>query len=81
MTISMAMIWRVASGELAARDYVIGESHAVTGPRAYIRTKDYVFSLQTRPDKSRGNNMDWAMNAATRNWIRLCITCRPIRTK
>jgi arylsulfatase A-like enzyme len=55
---------RVASGEVPARDYVIGESHAVTGPRAYIRTKGYVLSLQTRPDKRRGENMNWAMNAS-----------------
>ena len=53
----------IASGSVAPRDYVIGESHAVTGHRAYIRTKEFVFSLQTRPDKRRGHNMRWAMNA------------------
>ena len=53
----------VASGKVPARDYVIGESHAVTGPRAYIRTKEYAFSMQTRPDRTRGKNMLWAMNA------------------
>lgn len=53
----------VVAGEVPARDYVIGESHAVTGPRAYIRTKEFVFSLQTRPDKNRGRNMEWAMKA------------------
>lgn len=53
----------IASGDASTRDYVVGESHAVTGPRAYIRTKEYVFSLQTRPDKRRGVNMDWALNA------------------
>lgn len=53
----------VASGIAPVRDYVVGESHAVTGPRAFIRTKDYVFSMQTRPDKTRGKNMDWARNA------------------
>ena len=54
----------VASGKMDARDYVIGECHAVTGPRAWIRTHEYVLSLQTRPDKRRGVNMDWAMNAS-----------------
>ncbi|MBK1876976.1 sulfatase-like hydrolase/transferase [Pelagicoccus mobilis] len=54
----------VASGVAKARDYVIGESHAVTGPRAFIRTKDYVFSMQTRPDKKRGKNFDWARQAS-----------------
>ena len=53
----------VASGEAPVRDYIIGEAHAVTGPRAFIRTKDYVFSMQTRPNKNRGENMDWALNA------------------
>ena len=51
------------SGKIAPRDYVIGESHAVIGPRAFIRTKDYAFSMQTRPSKERGANMDWARNA------------------
>tara|TARA_R110002049_G_scaffold182485_2_gene350297 strand:+ start:23238 stop:25094 length:1857 start_codon:yes stop_codon:yes gene_type:complete len=54
----------VASGEVPARDYVIGECHAVTGPRAFIRTKDYVFSMQIRPDRKRGRNMQWARNAS-----------------
>lgn len=54
----------VVSGEVPARDYVIGESHAVTGPRAFIRTKKYVFSMQTRPSKKRGDDMDWARTAS-----------------
>ena len=51
-------------GKLPARDYVIGESHAATGPRAWIRTKNYVLSLQTRPNKKRGKKFSWAMNAS-----------------
>ncbi|MBK1833833.1 sulfatase-like hydrolase/transferase [Roseibacillus ishigakijimensis] len=51
---------RVAAGELPPRDYVVGESHAVTGPRAFIRTAEYLFTLQSR----RGKNMDWARTAA-----------------
>ncbi|MGJ8639605.1 MAG: sulfatase-like hydrolase/transferase [Opitutaceae bacterium] len=54
---------KIASSELPARDYVVGESHAVTGPRAYIRTKEYVFSMQTRPDKKHGGDMQWALKA------------------
>ncbi len=54
----------IVSGEISPRDYVIGESHAVIGPRAFIRTKDYVFSMQTRPDRKRGKNMQWAQNAS-----------------
>ncbi|MCL7764519.1 sulfatase-like hydrolase/transferase [Polaribacter sp. Z014] len=53
----------VASGKAIHRDYVVGESHAVTGPRAYIRTKEYAFSMQTRPSKKRGVDMNWAVNA------------------
>ncbi|WP_372772393.1 sulfatase-like hydrolase/transferase [Mangrovibacterium sp.] len=55
---------KVAKGKAPVRDYVIGESHAATGPRAFIRTKEYVFSLQTRPNHNRGENMDWALNAS-----------------
>ncbi|GJM62440.1 sulfatase-like hydrolase/transferase [Persicobacter diffluens] len=54
----------VAASEVATRDYVIAESHSVTGPRAFIRTKDYVFSMQTRPHKKRGQDMEWALNAS-----------------
>lgn len=55
---------KVSSGEIPARDYVLGESHAVTGPRAFIRTQDYVFSMQTRPDTNRGKNLQWARSAS-----------------
>ncbi|CDF79822.1 arylsulfatase [Formosa agariphila KMM 3901] len=55
---------KVVSKEAPVRDYIIGESHAVTGPRAYIRTKDYVLSLQTRPSKKEGENMKWALIAS-----------------
>ena len=54
----------IASGKRPARDYVVGESHAVTGPRAYIRTKEFVFSMQTRPDKHRGRNFEWIRTAS-----------------
>jgi arylsulfatase A-like enzyme len=54
---------KVVSGEAPQRDYVIGESHAVTGPRAYIRTKDFVFSMQTRPQGKKGKNVQWAQEA------------------
>ncbi len=55
---------KVVSGELPPRPYVIGELHAVTGPRATIRTKDYMFSLKPRPNRNRGENMLWAMHAS-----------------
>lgn len=55
---------KVVSGNAPVRDYVIGESHHSIGPRAYIRTKDYMFSVKTRPNSKRGVKMDWAMNAS-----------------
>ncbi len=55
---------QVAAGEAPGRDYIVGECHAVTGPRAFIRTDDYVFSMQTRPNKNRGENLAWASNAS-----------------
>lgn len=55
---------RVAAGSAPTRDYVLGESHAVVGPRAFIRTKEYVFSMQTRPHKKRGEDLEWARRAA-----------------
>lgn len=53
---------KVARGKAPKRDYVIGESHAVTGARAFIRTKDYVFSIQTRPNSKHGGDFLWAIN-------------------
>ena len=47
----------MANGKAPVRDYIVGESHAVTGPRAFIRTKDYVFSMQIRPNNTPGENM------------------------
>lgn len=55
---------RLVSGEQAPRDYVLSESHAVTGPRATIRTERYMFSMKSRPDRTRGKNMDWAMTVS-----------------
>ncbi len=54
---------QVAAGSVTARDYVVGESHAVTGPRAYLRTREYAFSMRTRPHKNRGKEFDWARSA------------------
>ncbi|NJB37399.1 sulfatase-like hydrolase/transferase [Croceivirga sp. JEA036] len=54
----------IANGTAPERDYIIGESHAATGPRAYIRTKEYVFSMRIRPQKARkGEQIRWALTA------------------
>ena len=56
---------KIADGTAPIRDYIIGESHAATGPRAFIRTKDFVFSMQIRPYKvKKGENIAWAKNAS-----------------
>lgn len=55
---------KTAANEAPIRDYIVGETHAVIGPRAYIRTKDYVLSLQTRPSRKEGENMKWALTAS-----------------
>ncbi|MDF7822376.1 sulfatase-like hydrolase/transferase [Pontiellaceae bacterium B12227] len=55
---------QVTAGKVE-RDYIIGESHAVTGPRATIRTQDYMFSIKSRPkNKMGGKDMKWAMTAS-----------------
>ena len=54
---------RVASGDLPPRDYVLGESHAVVGPRATLRSHDYLLSLRTRPNRKHGERMAWARDA------------------
>ncbi|WP_167185733.1 sulfatase-like hydrolase/transferase [Wenyingzhuangia heitensis] len=55
---------KVVSKKAPVRDYIVGETHAVIGPRAYIRTKDYTLSLQTRPTKKEGEDMKWALTAS-----------------
>ncbi|NIJ44943.1 arylsulfatase A-like enzyme [Wenyingzhuangia heitensis] len=49
------------------RDYVLGEMNLVCGPRAYLRTKDFAFSMQTRPTRKEpsglemNKNIEWAL--------------------
>ncbi|SDX89680.1 Arylsulfatase A [Lutibacter oricola] len=38
------------------RDYVIAEMNHVIGPRAYIRTKNFSFSMRTREKNSKASN-------------------------
>ena len=53
----------VVAGKQAPRDYILTESHAVTGPRASIRTPEYMFSVKVRPDRKKGQNIRWALEA------------------
>ncbi len=54
---------QVAAGHRAPRDYVLGESHHVTGPRASIRTQAFMYSLKVRPHTRRGQDQDWTLKA------------------
>lgn len=53
------------------RDYVIAELNAIVGPRAYLRGKDFAFSMRVRkengfPGKAYqpGENINWAYQAS-----------------
>ncbi len=50
---------KTASGEIEPRDFVVAEN----GSRAYIRTKDYMLTINSRRG-ARGEGMDWAINAS-----------------
>ncbi|RED96001.1 sulfatase-like hydrolase/transferase [Marinoscillum furvescens] len=51
--------------------YIIGEINSVGGPRAYMRTEDFAFSMRTRKGWGRpgkqyapNENIEWALNAS-----------------
>jgi arylsulfatase A-like enzyme len=53
------------------RDYVLGEINHVVGPRAFIRSKEFAFSMRTRPKNSKpgkgfkpGEDIKWAYQAS-----------------
>ncbi len=57
-----------ASGKVKGRDYVLGETNVVCGPRGYLRGKDFAFSMQIREDIPSdsypgGENIKWALEA------------------
>ncbi|QVY66130.1 sulfatase-like hydrolase/transferase [Polaribacter sp. Q13] len=60
----------VLSDKKLKRDYIIGEINHVVGPRAYIKTKDFTFSMQTRPHRGKASkkyppnvNIKWGIDA------------------
>ncbi len=56
-----------ANGTVKGRDYVLGETSVIGGPRAYLRSKEFAFSMQSRPrlDKRRPNvNVKWALECS-----------------
>ncbi len=45
------------------REYILGEIHLVAGPRAYIRSEDFAFSMKTRPRNANLNkDVRWALD-------------------
>lgn len=50
---------------LPAREYVVSEMDPGIGPRAAIRTKDFVFSMRVRPENHavKDEEFKWALNA------------------
>ncbi|MEM6757063.1 MAG: sulfatase-like hydrolase/transferase [Planctomycetota bacterium] len=53
---------KVVSGEAEPRDYVLNEGWWVTGPRATIRTKDYLFTMKVNPTRQAGDDMAWPLD-------------------
>ncbi|MCF2947097.1 sulfatase-like hydrolase/transferase [Paraglaciecola aquimarina] len=56
------------------RDYVLGEINHVVGPRAFIRSKSFAFSMRTRPKNSKpgqgfepGEDIKWAYTTSAKN--------------
>jgi arylsulfatase A-like enzyme len=52
------------AGTLPPREYVVSEMDPGIGPRAAIRTKDFVFSIRVRPDGGKDDDeFRWALQA------------------
>ncbi len=55
---------QTANEQVKPRDYVLGETSVMGGPRAYLRSKDFAFSMQSRKrlDKKNPNaDVKWAL--------------------
>ena len=58
-----------ALGKVEPRDYVLGSTSVVCGPRAYLRGKDFAFSMRVRQTNASpsakfapNTNIKWALN-------------------
>ena len=57
----------VLSGKAQKREYALGEMNLVCGPRAYMRSDDFAFSMRSRPDNATpkegtlNKNIKWAL--------------------
>lgn len=59
----------IISGKADERPYALGEMNLIYGPRAYLRTKEFGFSMKTRPktwglpkEGELNKNIEWALN-------------------
>lgn len=58
----------VMNNKVAKRDYILGEINLVGGPRAYLHTERFRFSMRTRPFNGPvksdylGKDLKWALN-------------------
>lgn len=64
----------VLTDKAEERDYVIGEINHVAGPRAFIRSKDFSFSMRNRPGWGKpgaqyppNDNIQWGLNTSRSN--------------
>lgn len=59
--------------KLPKRDYVLGEISVISGPRAYLHSKRFRFSMRTRPfnnwvtEEQLGKDLDWALKTSPEN--------------
>ena len=65
----------------AKREYILGEMNHVVGPRAYMRSHDWAFSMKTREKNGKpgdkwgnapGENIKWAL-ACPRDQAEMCL--------
>lgn len=57
----------IVSGKTTPRDYVLGETDHVIGHRAYLRGKEFAFSMRVRPQKrlkEPNQNVKWALECS-----------------
>ncbi|MGC6455581.1 MAG: sulfatase-like hydrolase/transferase [Coraliomargaritaceae bacterium] len=60
----------VVAGTIEERPYALGEMNLIYGPRAYMRSKEFAFSMRSRPgfalakEGTLNKNIEWALNCS-----------------
>ncbi len=62
-------IANTVAGEVTPRDYVLGETYHIAGPRAYMRSKEFSFSMRSRKSTITAKypplmDIKWALNCS-----------------